>query len=142
MIKACARLPACVRMSEVLPLYHYENSISFLQEIWMVKGEHIATVSICLVLTANFTFVGCFTNFQIYLICLLARCIPVVSIVYICLIRILALRPPVLQFKLPALLLVCVFFALLSFLLVVLSGEPRQKHGRGLVDHKLVQAPQ
>ena len=68
----------------------------------------------------------------------LARCIPVVSIVYICLIRILALRPPVLQFQLPALLLVCVLFVLFLLFVVVLSGEPRQKQGRGLVDHKLV----
>ena len=65
------------------------------------------------------------------------------SIVYICLIRILALRSPVLQFQLPALLLVCVLFVSICFLLfvVVLSGEPRQKRGRGLVDHKPVQAP-
>ena len=34
--------------------------------------------------------------FCLLLVVLLARCIPVVSIVYICLIRILALRPPVL----------------------------------------------
>ena len=48
-----------------------------------------------------------------FLVVLLARCIPVVSIVYICLnIRILALRPPVLQFQLPALLLICVLFVL------------------------------
>ena len=60
MIKACARLPACVRVCEVLPLYYYVNSISFLQEIWMVKGEYVAAASICLVLIANFTFVGCF----------------------------------------------------------------------------------
>ena len=51
-----------------------------------------------------------------------------------------ALRPPVLQFQLPALLLV--IFALFFLFVVVLSGEPRQKQGRGLVDHKLVQAPQ
>ena len=38
--------------------------------------------------------------------------IHVVSILYICLIRILALRSPVLQFQLPALLLVCVLFVL------------------------------
>ena len=66
----------------------------------------------------------------------------VVSIVFIWLICILALRSPVLQFQLPALLLVCVLFVLFFLLfVVVLSGEPRQKQGRGLVDHKLVQAP-
>ena len=52
---------------------------------------------------------------------------------YICLIRILALRSPVLH--LARLLLVCVlfilFFVVRSFFL---SGEPRQKQGRGLVD--------
>ena len=80
--------------------------------------------------------------FGLLLVVLLARCIPVVSIVYICLIRILALRPPVLQFQLPALLLVCVLFVLFLLFVVVLSGEPRQKQGRGLVDHKLVQGPQ
>ena len=66
----------------------------------------------------------------------LARFVAVVSS---CLIRILALRPPVLQFQLPALLLVCVLFLLF---VVVLSGEPKQKQGQLLVDHKLVQAPQ
>ena len=79
--------------------------------------------------------------FCLLLVVLLARCIPFVSIVYICLIGILALRPPVLQFQLPALLLVCVFFVLFLLFVVVLSDEPRQKQGRGLVDHKLVQAP-
>ena len=48
---------------------------------------------------------------------------------------------PVLQFQLPALLLVCVLFILFLLFVVVLSGEPRQKQGRELVDHKLVQAP-
>ena len=59
----------------------------------------------------------------------------------ICLIRILALRPPALQFQLPSLLLVCVLFVLFLLFIVVLSGEPKQKQGRGLVDRKLVQAP-
>ena len=48
-------------------------------------------------------------------------CIPVVSIVYICLIRILALRSPVLQFQLPALLLVCVLCVLFLLFFVVRS---------------------
>ena len=47
-------------------------------------------------------------------------------IVYICLIRILALRPAVLQFQLPALQLVCVLFVLFLLFVVVLSGEPRR----------------
>ena len=59
----------------------------------------------------------------------------------LCLIRILALRPPVLQIQLPALLLVFVSFVLFLLFVVVLSGEPRQKQARGLVDRKLVQAP-
>ena len=29
-----------------------------------------------------------------------------------------------------------------AFVLIVLSDEPRQNQGRGLVDHKLVKAPQ
>ena len=61
--------------------------------------------------------------------------------VSICFIRIIALRPPVLQFQLPALLIVCVLLVLFVLIVVVLSGEPRQKQGRGLVDRKLIQAP-
>ena len=53
---------------------------------------------------------------------------------------ILALRPPALQCQLPALLFVCVSFVLF-LIAVVLSGEPKQYQGRGLVDRKLVQAP-
>ena len=63
------------------------------------------------------------------------------AVVSICLIRILALRPPVLQFKLSSLFLACVLFVLFLLFVVVLSGEPRQKQGRGLVDRELVQAP-
>ena len=57
------------------------------------------------------------------------------------LIRILTLRPPVLQFQLPSLLLVCVLFVLFLLFVVVLCDEPKQKQGRGFVDRKLVQAP-
>ena len=32
-------------------------------------------------------------------------------------------------------------FVLFFLFVVVVSGEPKQKQGRGLVDHKLVQAP-
>ena len=60
----------------------------------------------------------------------------------VCLVRILALRPPLIQFQLSALLIVSVLFVLFLLFVVVLSGEPKQKQGRGLVDHKLVQAPQ
>ena len=55
-----------------------------------------------------------------------------------CLIRILALRPPVLQFQLPSLLLVCVLFVLFLLFGVVLSGEPKQMQGRGFVDRNPV----
>ena len=48
--------------------------------------------------------------------------------------------PPALQFRLPALLFVCILFVLLVLFVVVLSAEPKQNHGRGLVDRKLVQA--
>ena len=65
-----------------------------------------------------------------------------VSIVSISLVCDLALWPPVLQFQLPALLFVCVLFVLFLLFVLVLSGEPRQKQGRGLFDRKLVQAPQ
>ena len=54
----------------------------------------------------------------------------------------LALWPPVLQFQLPALLFVCVLFVLFLSLVDVLSDELKQNQGRGLVDRKLVQAPQ
>ena len=54
---------------------------------------------------------------------------------------ILALWPPALQCQLPALLFVCVLFVSFLLFVVVLSGEPGQNQGRGLVDRKLVQAP-
>ena len=38
-------------------------------------------------------------------------------------------------------LFVCVLFVLFLLFLVVLSGEPKQKQGRMLVDRTLVQAP-
>ena len=44
------------------------------------------------------------------------------------------------QFQLPSLLLFCVLFVLFLLFVVVLSGEPRQKQGRGLVDRELVQS--
>ena len=40
-----------------------------------------------------------------------------------------------------ALLFVFVLLVLLLLFAVVLSGEPKQNHGRGLVDRQLVQAP-
>ena len=46
-----------------------------------------------------------------------------------------------LSIQLPALLFVCALFVLFLLFVVVLSGEPKQNQGRGLVDHKLVQAP-
>ena len=54
---------------------------------------------------------------------------------------ILALLPPVNQFQLPALVFVYILFVSLVLVVVVLSDEPRQNQGRGLVDRKLVQAP-
>ena len=53
-----------------------------------------------------------------------------------------SMRSPVLQFQLPTLLLVCVLLVLFVLIVLVFSGEPRQKQGRGLFDRKLVQAPQ
>ena len=66
----------------------------------------------------------------------LARYIAVVSS---CLDVILALWPSALQYQLSALLFICVLFLLF---VVVLSGEPEQNQGRGLVDLKQVQVPQ
>ena len=44
--------------------------------------------------------------------------------------------------QLPALLFVgAVFVSFLLFVVFLLSGEPKQNQGRGLVDRKLVQAP-
>ena len=54
---------------------------------------------------------------------------------------ILALRSPALQCQLPALLFGCVLFVLFLLFAVVLSVEPKQNQGRGLVDRKLVKAP-
>ena len=48
---------------------------------------------------------------------------------------------PALQFQVPALPFVCVLFVLFLLFVVILSGEPKQKLGRGLVNQKLVQAP-
>ena len=53
---------------------------------------------------------------------------------------ILALWPAALQYQLPALLFVCVLIVLFLLFVVVLSGEPKQNQGRGLVDRKLDQA--
>ena len=55
-------------------------------------------------------------------------------IVSICRVCDLALWPPALQYQLPALPFVCVLFVLLLLFVVVLSGEPRQNHGRGFDD--------
>ena len=52
---------------------------------------------------------GTSVSSKVFFIYFLARFIAIVSI---CLIRILASRPPVLQFQLPVLLLVCVLFVL------------------------------
>ena len=54
---------------------------------------------------------------------------------------ILALWPSAFQCQLPALLFVSVLFVLFLLVVVVLSGEPKQNQGRGLVDRKQVQAP-
>ena len=54
----------------------------------------------------------------------------------------LALWPPALQFQLSALLFVCLLFFLVLLFVVVLSDTPKQNQGQGLVDCKLVQAPQ
>ena len=72
----------------------------------------------------------------------LARLIAVASTVYTCLVcnsSIVATCPSI---QLLDLLFACVLFVLFLLFVVVLSGKPRQKQGRGLVDNKLVQAPQ
>ena len=55
---------------------------------------------------------------------------------------ILALWPPALQCQLSALIFVYVLFVLFLLFVIVLFDEPKQKQMRGLVDRKLVQAPQ
>ena len=69
----------------------------------------------------------------------LARLIAVVSTCLACNSSIVAACPPIpaahFAFRL------C-FIRFVFLVLVVVSGEPRRKQGRGLVDHKLVQAPQ
>ena len=59
----------------------------------------------------------------------------------ICLVCYLTLWPTALQCYLPTLLFVCILFVLFLLVKVVLSGEPKQNQGRGLVNRKLVQAP-
>ena len=69
----------------------------------------------------------------------MARFIVAVSVVSVsleCDSSIVATCPSI---KLPGLLFV---FVLVLLFVVVLSVESKQKQGRGLVDHKLVQAPQ
>ena len=71
----------------------------------------------------------------------LARFIVVVSIVTVCLVynsSVVATCPsiPAARFAFCYALLV-----LLVLFVVVLSGEPKQNQGRGMVDRKLVQAP-
>ena len=71
----------------------------------------------------------------------LARLIAVASTVYTCLVcnsSLVATCPSIpaarFDFRL--------FYSFLFLFVVVVSGEPKQKQGRGLVDQKLVQAPQ
>ena len=71
-------------------------------------------------------------------ILLLARFI-FMSVLSICLVCNFSIVATCRSIQLPALLFVCVLFLLF---VDVLSGEPKQNKGRGLVDHKLVQAPQ
>ena len=61
-----------------------------------------------------------------------------VSIYLVCNSSIVASCPSI---QLPDLLFVCVLFVLFLLFVVVLSDEPKQNQGRGLVDHKLVLAP-
>ena len=66
----------------------------------------------------------------------LARFVAVMSIYIVCDFSIVAACPsvPAVRFAF------CLCF--IRFVVVVLSGEPKQNKGRGLVDRKLVQAPQ
>ena len=69
----------------------------------------------------------------------MARFIAVVSMVTICDFSIVATCPSIPAA--PFALSVCVKFVLFLFFVVVLTGKPGQKQGRGLVDCKLGQAP-
>ena len=81
----------------------------------------------------------CLLLVDLFFIFFLARFIAVRSI---CLKRILALKPPVLQFQLPALLLVCILYVLFLLFVVVLSDEPKQKQGRGVGRPQTSSSPQ
>ena len=63
----------------------------------------------------------------------------IVSICFICYSSVVTTCPstPAARF-----VFVYVLFVLFLFFVVILSGEPKQNQGRGLVDRKLVQAPQ
>ena len=74
---------------------------------------------------------------QVFRFFLFVLCLLCLLVFYV----ILALWAPVLQYKLPALLCFSFRSVLLFLFVVVVCGEPRQKQRRGLVDHKLVQAP-
>ena len=73
----------------------------------------------------------CLLTVVLFSFFILARSIGSVFAVCIFLYVILALWPPVLQFQLPALLFVCVLYVLFLLYVVVLSGKPKQKQGRG-----------
>ena len=71
----------------------------------------------------------------------LARFIVVVSVVSICFIRDFSILATCPSMSAALFAFCCVLFVFLLFV-VVLSGEPKQNQGQGLVDRKLVQAPQ
>ena len=103
----------------------------------MHKMVLVVKLSFCFVSSQLFLFIYFFVHF------FLAFFIAAASIVSISLLvcdsSIVATCPSI---PVPALLFVCVLFVLFLLFVVVLSGEPKQNQGRGLVDRKLVQAPQ
>ena len=72
----------------------------------------------------SFFFLGCF-----------------IAVVSICSVCDFSIVTPTLQCQLSALLFVCVLFVLFLLFVVVLSGEPKQKQGRGMVDPKVCKPP-
>ena len=70
--------------------------------------------------------------------CLLVLYVIKVSICLVCDFSIVTTCPSI---QLPTLLFVCVLFVLFLLFVVVFFGKPKQKQGRGLVDHILVQVP-
>ena len=105
----------------------------------MHKMVFLVKLSFCFVSSQLF-FILFYFFFFIFFLAFFIAAASIVSIsLLVCDSSIVATCPSI---PVPALLFVCVLFVLFLLFVVVLSGEPKQNQGRGLVDRKLVQAPQ